>query len=86
MHGSFNRDDIMNWVTVVRKLCDIIVDLTDAGFKSLIVRSWRHLNNTDPQILLDEIGLGHLKFKSQEQLASETDTPKDKESHESNFI
>lgn len=75
MQGSLNKDDIMNWVHVARKLVEICVNESSEEFKGRIKRCWNDLDNTDRQNFLKSIGLEHLNFKSQKLLNLETDTP-----------
>lgn len=84
MQASFNADDIMNWVYVVHRLVAISVYDTAREYRSRI--SWDDLYNRDPHHFLNKIGLGHLKFKSREQLDRETENPKDDKADVNNFV
>lgn len=86
MHGSFEFDDIKKWNTVVLAICRFSLNITPKGFSSFMERSWEDVGKDDPQKLLDVLGLGHLQFKSQEQLDEETALPTGDMIKDSHFI
>ena len=83
MQGSFDADDIMNWVRVVVRMVKAYEELTNVDFGNLIHKAKRTENPPNPREFFEGIGFGARsgeplpRFKEQSDLDRETSTPAD---------